>query len=148
MDVRIDRAGTGDLEELLPLVGAYRVFYEQKPDPQRERALVAGHLAKGTSTLFLARVGGRAVGFAQLFGTYSTVGLGPQLILEDLFVDPAARGAGIATALLARASEYAREIGATGMFLETAMDNFAAQKVYERAGWRREARFYKYNAPA
>jgi predicted GNAT family acetyltransferase len=33
------------------------------------------------------------------------------------------------------------------MFLETAMDNVTAQRVYARAGWSREGRFYKYNAP-
>jgi ribosomal protein S18 acetylase RimI-like enzyme len=48
---------------------------------------------------------------------------------------------------LERAAAHAREIGATGMFLETAMDNQPAQRVYERAGWTREGRFFKYNAP-
>jgi ribosomal protein S18 acetylase RimI-like enzyme len=33
------------------------------------------------------------------------------------------------------------------MFLETANDNFAAQALYEKAGWAREGRFLKYNAP-
>ena len=147
MHLEIERATPGDLEALLPLVSAYRVFYEQRPDATRERALIARHLESGTSTVFIARDGDRAVGFVQLFQTYSTVALGPQLILEDLFVDPIARGAGVAAKLLERAQAYAREIGSTGMFLETAMDNAAAQRVYERAGWTREGRFYKYNAP-
>lgn len=33
------------------------------------------------------------------------------------------------------------------MFLETAENNAAAQRAYEQAGWTREARFRKYNAP-
>jgi RimJ/RimL family protein N-acetyltransferase len=33
------------------------------------------------------------------------------------------------------------------MFLETAVDNARAQRVYEREGWQREAQFHKYNAP-
>jgi ribosomal protein S18 acetylase RimI-like enzyme len=148
MECTVERASARDLEALLPLVAAYREFYEQRADAIRERALIAQHLDTGTSTIFIARSGGKAVGFAQLFATYSTVWLGPSLILEDLFVDPSARGAGIATKLLERALAYSREISAVGMFLETAMDNAAAQRVYERAGWTREGRFYKYNAPA
>lgn len=147
MKFTVERATFDDLAALLPLVAAYRAFYEQRPDSDREHALVAQHLLSGRSTIFIARSGGGVAGFVQLFQTYSTVLLGPSLILEDLFVDPAARGAGIAMALLERAIEYAREIGAVGMFLETAMDNAPAQRVYERAGWSREGRFYKFNAP-
>jgi GNAT superfamily N-acetyltransferase len=148
MNLLIERATAGDLEALLPLVTAYREFYEQRADTVRERALIAQHLNTGTSTIFIARSDGKAVGFAQLFQLFSTVWLGPSLILEDLFVDPIARGAGIATKLLERALTYSRETAAVGMFLETAMDNRTAQRVYERAGWTREGRFYKYNAPA
>jgi ribosomal protein S18 acetylase RimI-like enzyme len=148
MDLLIERATVADLEPLLPLVTAYREFYEQRADTASERTLIAGHLNAGTSTIFIAHLDGKAVGFVQLFQTYSTVWLGPSLLLEDLFVDPSARGAGIATKLLERALAHSREIAAVGMFLETAMDNVTAQRVYERAGWTREGRFYKYNAPA
>jgi ribosomal protein S18 acetylase RimI-like enzyme len=147
MHLTIERATINDLTCLLPLVAAYRAFYQRSADAGRERSLITQHLETGTSTIFIARVDGRAAGFVQLFQTYSTVMLGPQLILEDLFVDPGSRGGGVATKLLERAGAFACETGATGMFLETAMDNSTAQRVYERAGWTREARFYKYNAP-
>lgn len=148
MRLEIARATIDDLEALLPLVNGYRVFYEREPEPHSEREFLERNLRDGRSTIFLARdaVGGSIVGFVQLFQTYSTVWLGPQLILEDLFVAPSARGGGAATKLLESAEAYAREIGAVGMFLETAMDNATAQRVYERAGWTRENRFYKYNA--
>jgi ribosomal protein S18 acetylase RimI-like enzyme len=148
MRLEIQRATTDDLEALVPLVTAYRVFYKREPEPPRERAFIERNLREGRSTVFLARDAdaGSAVGFVQLFQTYSTVYLGPSLILEDLFVAPEARGSGAATKLIERAEAYAREIGAVGMFLETAMDNAVAQRVYERAGWTRENRFYKYNA--
>ena len=147
MRLEITRATIDDLEALLPLVTGYRIFYEREPDP-RERELVERNLREGRSTIFFARdaESGAVVGFVQLFQTYSTVWLGPQLVLEDLFVAPAARGAGAATKLLERAEAHARDIGAVGMFLETAMDNEIAQRVYERAGWTREDRFLKYNA--
>lgn len=132
---------------MLPLVQAYRVFYKQQPDPQRERAFVEKHLRESTSVIYLAEADGKAAGFMQLFKTYSTVRLANAWILEDLFVDPHLRGRGVATALLAKAIEHAHSDGASGMFLETARDNETAQRVYEKAGWTREGRFYKYNAP-
>jgi ribosomal protein S18 acetylase RimI-like enzyme len=147
MAIDIRRATPADVEALLPLVRAYRVFYEQTPDPEREHLMIAEHLAAGRSIIFIASTDSEPVGFVQLFTTYSTVLLGPSVILEDLYVDPNIRRSGVATQLLECGIGYAREIGATGMFLETAMDNVAAQAVYERAGWTREDRFYKYNAP-
>ncbi len=148
MTYTVTRAGIGDLEALLPLVAAYRRFYERPPDPDGERAFAAARLAGGSGIVFLARdAAAEAAGFAQLFSTFSTVWLGPSLILEDLFVSPAHRRAGVAAHLLECALRYARDAGATGMFLETAFDNAAAQRAYERAGWTREARFLKYNAP-
>jgi ribosomal protein S18 acetylase RimI-like enzyme len=148
MHVHVDRASPNDLDDVLPLVTAYRAFYEQKPNVERERELIEKHLREGRSTIFVARSeSDRAIGFAQIFQTWSTVWLGPSLIFEDLYVVPEARGSGVATKLLERAIEHAKEIEAAGMFLETAMDNVTAQRVYARAGWSREGRFYKYNAP-
>ncbi len=145
--IAIRHATPVDLQVLLPLVQGYRVFYKQQPDAVREREFIENHLRNGTSTIYIAEADGNAAGFMQLFRTYSTVHLAPSWILEDLYVDPGYRKRGIAAALLQRALEHAREDGAYGMFLETANDNVAAQSVYEAAGWSREGRFIKYNAP-
>lgn len=143
----IRRATIADLDALVPLVEAYRIFYKQQPDASRERAFVEAHLRNGTSVMYIAEIEGVLVGFMQLFKTYSTVRLANSWILEDLFVTPESRGRGVASELLTRALEHARDDGASGMFLETAQDNVIAQRVYERAGWTREGRFLKYNAP-
>lgn len=67
--------------------------------------------------------------------------------LEDLFVEAGYRGRGVATALLHEAAAQAVRSGASGLYLETAFDNQAAQRVYKRTGWTLEDRFCKYNAP-
>lgn len=59
----------------------------------------------------IAEAGGRAVGFALFFTTFSTFLCKPGLYLEDLFVEPAHRGAGIGKALLARLAAIAAERG-------------------------------------
>ena len=147
MNITVRRAVPQDLESLLPLVRGYREFYKQQPNPELEREFIEAQLRNGTSVIYIACIDGRATGFVQLFRTFSTVHLATSWILEDLFVDPEHRGNGIAGALLDRALEDAKEDGAAGMFLETAYDNVNAQRVYERAGWTKEGRFYKYNAP-
>jgi ribosomal protein S18 acetylase RimI-like enzyme len=147
MDITVRRASVNDTEVLLPLVRAYRVFYRQTPDDAGERRFLRKHLRDKTSTLFFASSGERAVGFVQIFESWSTVRLAPVLILEDLFVEPEHRMHGVARSLIHAAVAYARETGAAAMFLETAVDNERAQRVYEREGWRREEQFHKYNAP-
>lgn len=143
----IRHATPKDSAELLPLVQAYRVFYKQQPDARREREFIESHLRKHTSTIYIALADGKAAGFMQLFKTYSTVHLCSSWILEDLFVDPQFRHHGVGRALLSHALQHVRADGAGSMFLETAYDNVAAQALYEKAGWVREGRFIKYNAP-
>jgi GNAT superfamily N-acetyltransferase len=145
--VAVRRAAIDDLEALLRLVSGYRAFYKQAVDPARERAFIEAHLRAGTSLVLVAETEGAILGFAQIFPSYSTVHLAPSLILEDLFVVPEARGGGVAAILLEAALAHARDVGAYGMFLETAIDNHVAQRVYVRAGWRREGQLLKYNAP-
>lgn len=145
--ITVRRARADDAATLLPMVQAYRVFYKQRPEPELEEQFLEAHLQHGTSVIYIAEIDGAAAGFTQMFKTYSTVHLAPAWILEDLFVAPEYRRGGIAQALLERAVHHARNDGACGMFLETAHDNNAAQALYEKAGWAREGRFLKFNAP-
>ena len=145
--MEVTRATSHDLDDLLPLVRGYREFYKQPYDAMGERSHIGAHLSNGSAAVFIARDDGAALGFVLIVQYMSTVRLGTGLILEDLFVDSRARGSSAADALMDAAMRYARDLGATGMFLETAVDNGRAQSVYERHGWTREERFYKYNAP-
>jgi GNAT superfamily N-acetyltransferase len=56
----------------------------------------------------LAVVGGEAVGLALWYYTFSTFAGGPDLFLEDIFVEPAHRGAGIGQALFRYLAGVAR----------------------------------------
>lgn len=63
--------------------------------------------------VLIAETDGHPVGFALFFHNYSTFLGKPGLYLEDLYVTPAARGAGVGRALLARLARIAvsRECG-------------------------------------
>jgi GNAT superfamily N-acetyltransferase len=65
--------------------------------------------ARPAAEAMIAERGGRAVGFALYFTTFSTFLCRPGLYLEDLFVEPEHRGAGIGKALLARLAALAVE---------------------------------------
>jgi GNAT superfamily N-acetyltransferase len=81
---------------------------------------------------------GRAVGFATVYWSWSTLSAARLAVMNDLFVRADARGAGIAEALIAECRARARERGAATLGWQTAKDNYRAQAVYERVGGRRE----------
>jgi GNAT superfamily N-acetyltransferase len=58
--------------------------------------------------------------------------------MEDLFVRPSARGAGLAEALIGRCADECRRSGAQLLSWQTATDNHRAQRVYDRVGATRE----------
>ena len=87
----------------------------------------------------IARVpGGRAVGFATIFWTWSTLSAARIGIMNDLYVAPDARGTGVAELLIAACRERCRDRGARWLSWQTAKDNARARAVYERVGAKRE----------
>ena len=82
----------------------------------------------------IAEDGGQPVGFALFFHSFSTFLAQPGLYLEDLFVVPARRGAGIGRALLERLAQVAVDRGC-GRLEWTVLDwNKDAIRFYERLG--------------
>lgn len=76
----------------------------------------------------------RAIGFALYFFTFSTFEGAPTLYLEDVFVEPAERGRGVGTMLLARLARAALDRGCRRMEW-TALDwNVSAREFYENLG--------------
>ena len=141
----VRNAGLDDLPALAALFDGYRVFYGQPSDPVRAGAFLRERLERGDSHLLLAMdARGGALGFVQLYPSFTSVGTAPIEILNDLFVDQAARGAGVARALLRRAADDARSRGAVKLVLSTALDNAPAQSLYASEGWERDAGFVEY----
>ncbi len=134
MEVR--EAGLGDVDRLAPLFDAYRVFYRQTSDLWAARRFIAERLTRGESRIFLAEDGkGEAVGFVQLFPSFSSVSMQSLWVLNDLYVAREARRTGVARALMERARQLAVETGAKGLILETETHNDPAKQLYETLGW-------------
>ena len=140
----IARATRDDLNALVPLFDAYRVFYRQPSDPERARSFLGERLENLESVIFLARDGGEALGFVQLYPGFSSVSARRVWILNDLYVTAGARRRGIARALAQVAQAYARGTGAVRVTLATALDNTSAQALYESMGYVRETAMLEY----
>lgn len=148
MDTTIRRASAADLDALVPLFDAYRMFYAQPSDPVRARDFLAERLAKGESAVLVAERGPSAIGFTQLYPVFSSVRTARTWLLNDLFVAEGARRGGVARALLDAAAAFARAQGAAGLMLETTRGNGPARALYRAAGWHEdETQWYSLDTP-
>jgi GNAT superfamily N-acetyltransferase len=143
--LRIVRAASEDLDDLVPLFDGYRQFYGQRSDVAAARAFLNERIERGESVIYLAYTGPReAAGFTQLYPSFSSVSLKQLWILNDLFVRSDIRRGGVGRALLERARQHAAATGAKGLVLSTAITNKAAQTLYESCGWQRDDEFMHY----
>jgi GNAT superfamily N-acetyltransferase len=138
--VHIALVTESDLADLLPLVRAYCDFYEVAPSDDQllalSRALIADPELEGFQ-LIARDSSGRAMGFATVFWTWSTLSAAREATMNDLFVHSDARGSGLADALIEECRERARRRDAVSLNWQTAKDNLRAQAVYERVGAKR-----------
>jgi GNAT superfamily N-acetyltransferase len=143
--VRAATPTADDLDLVVPLFDQYRQHYGSAPDPGAARCFLEDRLRGGQSTILLAEQRERAVGFVQLYPSFSSLAIAPIWVLNDLFVAPQARRHGVGRALMQAAREFARDSGAVRIILETGQANLAAQTLYETLGYRCEndaVRFY------
>jgi len=145
-NIFVRRASLADVDLVAPLFDAYRQFYEQTPDLALAREFLRERLEREQSVIFLAlRPDGSAVGFTQLYPSFSSASAQRIFILNDLFVDPAARHGGVGQRLLDAAADFGRSAGAIRLTLSTAHTNTAAQALYESHGWRRDEVFRSFH---
>jgi ribosomal protein S18 acetylase RimI-like enzyme len=75
---------------------------------------------------------GVVVGFAIYRVQPDTFSAGPGMYLDDLFVDPSARGHGVASTMLSSLADIARGLGVKQVRWITAVENVRAQHAYDR----------------
>ena len=138
--MKIERVGEGDLGELLPLMRGYCDFYEVAPSDDEllalSRALIADPEREGVQ--LLARDQARGVGFATIYWSWATTSAERIGVMNDLFVATEARGSGLAESLIQACRAECAARGAGKLTWQTAPDNAAAIKVYDRVGATRE----------
>jgi GNAT superfamily N-acetyltransferase len=132
-DVRVGTAR--ELAPLLGLIAEYQRFYGASPDDERNRRFFAPLIGENDIGMLLeARDGADVVGFATLYWSRSSVSARDVVLLNDLFVIPAARSRGVGRKLIAAAAAVARERGAGALQWFTHPDNAAARRLYDSLG--------------
>ncbi|MCA1319359.1 GNAT family N-acetyltransferase [Bacillus tianshenii] len=138
----INRVRLDHLKEAAHLFNLYRVYYDQKSDMEGAVNFLRERISNEESVIFLAYEQEQAVGFTQLYPTFSSVQMKRTWVLNDLFVQEEYRGHGFGGQLVRQAIEFADSREAAGVLLETMPDNVNAQRLYERIGFKKEENYY------
>lgn len=145
MPLQALRADPSNLDKIASLFDAYRGFYGQPSNLTQSSNFIAERIARDESAIYFVEDDtGEALGFVQLYPTFSSIDAHRTWLLSDLFTTPAARGRGVGTLLMNTARTFALLTGAKGLVLETATDNLGAQRLYESLGYVRDTGYYTY----
>lgn len=128
-DLQIE-AASGPTDEVRALIGELEAVLSAEYAPEQRHGLALDAIFQPHIRFFLARLGGTAVGCGgvALFSDFAEV--------KRMYVRTAARGLGIAQAILARIEAEVRGVGLPLLRLETGECQIAAIKLYTRAGFR------------
>ncbi len=113
MSITIRAALAGDLDLIIGFIRALADYERLADEVRLDRAVLGGHLfgPAPKAEVIIAERDGMPVGFALFFHNFSTFEGRPGIYLEDLFVDPEARGSGAGKALLSALAGLAIERG-------------------------------------
>ena len=130
--ITIRDPGVGDEQVWRRLWAGYLEFYEASVPPAVTEATWARVLDPANPMFTrLAERDGQVVGFATSVLHEATWTLTPSCYLEDLFVDPAARGGGVGRALIQDLVDRGRSRGWSRLYWHTRADNAAARRLYD-----------------
>jgi GNAT superfamily N-acetyltransferase len=143
--VSIRQAVAADIEALSVLFDEYRQFQGQATNVAAARSFLFERFDHSESVAFIALANGTAVGFAQLYPSYSSTSLSRVFILNDLYVQDAVRRQHVASQLLSAVESYAWSFGASRVTLNVARTNVSAQQVYTARGWQQDEQFFMFH---
>jgi ribosomal protein S18 acetylase RimI-like enzyme len=149
-NIRIVTATSEDAGRIAPLLDAYRQFYKKASDVRAAETFLRERLERKESTVLLALAHepmtrtDAAAGFTQLYPSFTSVGLGTILTLNDLFVALEFRRFGVARMLIEGAAKIGRDRGCQRLVLLTEHTNTPAKTLYESMGWKRDELYARY----
>ncbi len=145
-EVRVDLVVTPDDRVLEALARLVPQLSSSSPAP--DAGALAELVASGATSLLIAS-GRGAGGEREVLGTLSLVlyriPTGVKAVIEDVVVDGAARGRGVASALVAEAVRMADEAGAKSVDLTSRPEREGANRLYRSLGFEERAtNVYRY----
>jgi len=139
-----------DYDQWLPLWDGYNAFYSRSGPTalplDATRATWSRFFDPAEPMHALVAEGDSGLlGLAHFLYHRSTISISPVCYLQDLFVAPAARGQGIAPALIHAVYDQARRAGASRVYWHTHETNLTAQRVYDQLAERSGFIVYRHN---
>ena len=139
--LEIQTAQPSDLAPILQLLHTqlqeHDIVLTDQTLQRATQALIEDHKL---GRILTARLDGELVGVAVLSFLWTLEHGGPTVWLDEVYVEPSRRGAGIGRKLVEAAMQVARESGCIALDLEVDAGHEAAERLYERMGFRRHQR--------
>ncbi len=131
----IRKVGEGDVETLFELILELATYEKLSHEVNGDAAILARSLfVERSAEALLAELDGEAVGYAIVCGTFSSFECMGGIWIEDIFVSPASRRAGIGRALFERVAALAVERGCPRVEWAALDWNELALGFYDRLG--------------
>jgi GNAT superfamily N-acetyltransferase len=136
-DFLVREAAPADFDRWLKLWDGYNAFYGRSGPTALPREVTDTTWARFFDPdepmhALIAEADGEFIGLAHYLYHRSTTALQPTCYLQDLFTSEAARGRGVASALVRRVAEEARAAGSARVYWQTHETNAVARKLYDR----------------
>ncbi|MGX7666662.1 GNAT family N-acetyltransferase [Flavobacterium pedocola] len=137
MDIEIKKINSSENEIVIELFDKYRIFYKQPSDIELAKTYIKERLEQNEAQIYVAYVkeNPKPIGFTLLYPKFSSVSAKKNWHIGDLYVEIDQRKKGIGEKLLNTALNFAKNDGANFISLNTATDNYSAQKLYESFGF-------------
>jgi len=133
--IKIVQATISDIDQLVPLFDAYRVFYRKESDLSRAKSFLTERIQNQESAVLIAYDGAEAIGFTQLYPLFSSTRMVRTFLLNDLFVSPEYRGQGCSKLLIQAAKDYTVAHNGASLMLETEKSNVVGNNLYPSVGF-------------
>jgi ribosomal protein S18 acetylase RimI-like enzyme len=152
MNIQIKKIDRTEYKIVVEMFNKYRVFYKQPSDLHLAENYLKERLENNQAHIFIAfsEELNLLIGFALLYPKFSSVSAKKNWHIGDLYVEQEYRKLGIGNKLIQTAIDFAKEENAVFVSLNTALDNYTAQNLYENFGFeKREPTpgylYYQYN---
>jgi len=144
----IRKASLKDLDQLTSLFDKYLIFYKKKSNLEKHKSFLKERIENNEAIIFMAfddKNKDKAIGFALIYPTFSSVLLSKILILNDLYVDSNIRKNGVGEKLILETVALAKELDTNLIRLRTAKNNIIAQGLYHKMGFVRDEFLHSYD---